>query len=248
MFINPMHALQENWIKGLVDEGKQVQPNAIDFTLDILKEVNYNDIARITESEKQMRSLLDIGTNARGEWILRGGTVYDGTSNVYIEVPEGAAAVLFTRSTFARNGVFIVSGLYDSGYKGHIGFTIYPVGGQTLIAPGTRIGQVALISANSAKQYAGSYNHKAGTHYAGEALDESKKGQTGPNVDPSIAPFGSAMKQGEGTEFEYVDPPIGGASKLQRSGHNIGQRQIPSDPRRTETGMGPIPGGHSDFI
>lgn len=272
MFINPAEAVKNGWIKGLTNPEKQLQPNGIDFTLDILKEVNYNDVARISESHKSMRALLDVQMFGP-EWVLRGGTVYDGTSNVYIEVPEGVAAILYTRSTFVRNGVFIVSGIFDSGYKGHIGFTIYPIGGQTLVEPGTRIGQVAFIKADSAGLYAGSYNHDAGTHYAEsppKALGDSTPGpgvktkkkpkgshvQTLPETDvgvssiAAIAPVVPAVyiKEESQEGNEYVDPPIGAASPRFTQGTNMGQRQIQSDPRRTETGMGPLLGNNSDFI
>lgn len=165
MFINPQTAIEKGWIKGIHDTDKQVQPNAIDFTLDQLKRVNEYMVAKLSESGKTMRTLIDADVYDEG-WNLERGTVYDGTSDMYVELPDGVAAILFTRSTLARNGVFIVSGLYDSGYKGHIGFTIYPIGGRTMIAPGTRVGQIAFISADSAGLYAGGWNHHQGTHYA----------------------------------------------------------------------------------
>lgn len=190
MFINPKLALQNNAIRGVRHPDVQVQPNAVDFTLDKLMLVDSNVTAHIGEKSKTMRPLIDIA-DEDGVWTLEPGKVYDGTSEVYVDVPQGAAAILFTRSTFARNGVFVVSGLYDSGYKGHVGFTIYTIGGSIKIDKGTRIGQVAFISAAAAKQYAGGYNHDEGTHYATDT-------------------------------------------------YGLGQRQIPSDQRRTETGMGAI--------
>lgn len=166
MFINPQTAIDNGWIRGIVDAEKQVQPNAIDFTLDQLKWVG-NEVAYLCEDKKRnkMRSTHDVVCFADGTWNLEGGRVYDGSSNMYIEVPEGMAAILYTRSSFARNGVFIMSGLYDSGYQGHIGFTIYTIGGGIQIEPGTRIGQVALVQADAAKMYAGGWNHAEGTHY-----------------------------------------------------------------------------------
>lgn len=165
MFVNPKHAIEQGFIRGIRDEAKQVQPNAIDFTLDRVHRVD-GDPAYLCEdkSRNKMRSQANVEI-VNGNWLLRGGRVYDGMSDMYIEVPEGMAAILYTRSSFARNGVFIMSGLYDSGYKGHIGFTIYTIGGEVTIEPGTRIGQVALVSAETAKMYAGGWNHAEGTHY-----------------------------------------------------------------------------------
>lgn len=165
MFVNPKHAIEQGLIRGIRDEAKQVQPNAIDFTLDDLRTIE-RDHAFLCEDKSRNMMRNSHATEARdGVWLLDGGRVYDGTSDVYIEVPEGMAAILYTRSSFARNGVFIMSGLYDSGYKGHIGFTIYTIGGSIEIEKGTRIGQVALVAADTAKMYAGGWNHEEGTHY-----------------------------------------------------------------------------------
>lgn len=163
MFINPTIGIQQGWITGITDASKQVQPNAIDFTLDNLKRLT-TELARVSETTKQMRSLEDVPLLSN-MWWLEHNRVYDGTSNMYVELPDGVAAILYTRSTLARNGVFVVSGLYDSGYKGHIGFTVYPIGGDIILEPGTRVGQIAFVSASSAKMYAGGWNHDSGTHY-----------------------------------------------------------------------------------
>lgn len=180
MFISPLIAIQQGWVRrsdcsaeGDWESRKFVSPNAIDFTLDELKLVERKGSAYICEdkSRNSMRSLAAVEQHSAGYWEMAGGCVYDGTSNMYIEVPEGMAAILYTRSSFARNGVFIMSGLYDSGYKGHIGFTIYTVGGGIRVEPGTRIGQVALVSADAAKTYAGGWNHEEGTHYAQNAVN-----------------------------------------------------------------------------
>jgi deoxycytidine triphosphate deaminase len=163
MFINPKYAIEQGWIQGIQNPDKQVQPNAIDFTLDTLKLLSA-DTARVSEDGKSMRPLVDVQLTPGG-WGLEYGRVYDGTSEMYCDLPKGIAALLYTRSTLARNGVFLVSGLYDSGYQGHVGFTIYPIGGHIVIAKGTRVGQIAFVSADSAKLYAGGWNHQEGTHY-----------------------------------------------------------------------------------
>lgn len=167
MFINPKIAIERGWvISGIKNPDKQIQPNAIDFTLDSLKELDPNAVPVVSETEKVMRPSWDVYPVSDGKWLIERGIVYDGTSDMYIELPDGVAAVLYTRSTFARNGIFIMSGLYDTGYKGHVGFTIYSFGGpRALVEPGTRVGQIAFIEASAAKTYAGGWNHEIGTHY-----------------------------------------------------------------------------------
>jgi len=211
MFISPLEAIQQGWITHpqckTIDEWKHrklVSPNAIDFTLDRVYEIG-NNLARITETQKNMRRMesLPLLTSLPNPfWKLEGQKVYDGTSDVYVEVPEDVAAVLWTRSTFARNGVFIMSGLYDTGFKGNIGFTIYTIGGQIEIEPGTRIGQIGFIAAASAGLYAGEYNHKEGTHWNSSLVN--KQGPT--NLIIEQAP---PTPQIDG----QVDPLVGASAK-----------------------------------
>jgi deoxycytidine triphosphate deaminase len=171
MFINPQQAIDLGWVTGIVNAKKQVQPNAIDFTLDTLMSIDNTQTAYISEGSKVMRDNAVVLPN-NGIWTLDGGRVYDGTSDLYVKVPQGVAAVLWTRSTFARNGVFIISGLYDTGYTGHVGFTIYTMGGPIEIEKGTRIGQIAFIKAENAGVYAGGWNHEQGTTWDTKALEQ----------------------------------------------------------------------------
>lgn len=202
MFINPKQAIDLGWIRNVADPAKQVQPNRIDFTLDKVMRVDHTDIAVVAETGKKMRKLIEmpemLGTNPG--WNLLRGNVYDGTSDMYVEVPAGVAAVIYTRSTFARNGVLIASGLYDSGYKGQIGFTIYPHGGDILIAPGTRIGQIAFVHSENAGMYTGGWNHSEGTHYT-EPLTPAPKGE-----------YAQALERTTSLDGEQTRPQAGGRS------------------------------------
>jgi hypothetical protein len=65
-----------------------------------------------------------------------------------------------------RNGVFLLSGLYDAGFSGSIGFIIYNMAGQALIGVGTRVGQIIFARSDSAGLYAGGYNTDPGQHWS----------------------------------------------------------------------------------
>lgn len=190
MFINPKVAIEKGWIKGIKDAERQVQPNAIDFTLDQLFMLDNDVVAQISEQTKTSRPLHKWEVESNGYWHLEGHQVFDGMSDVYVEVPQGVAAILFTRSTFARNGVLIASGLYDAGYKGHIGFTIYTHGGPIEIAPGTRIGQIGFALAPSAKMYAGQYNHEQGEHYTDKSTAQFLEQHTRISIEGDSKPAG----------------------------------------------------------
>lgn len=167
MFINPKEAIEQKWITfpDWMDEKQKekcIQPNAIDFTVDIVHMIDQTSIFSISEQEKKMRTTVPFEST---RWVLYSPQVYDGMSDFYVNVPEGVASFLITRSTFNRNGLLIHSGLYDSGYKGHIGFVIYNIGGIAYVDQHTRIGQIVFVKSENAGMYSGGWNHEQGTHY-----------------------------------------------------------------------------------
>ena len=170
MFINPTVAIDNGWIKGDFT-CNNVQPNAIDFTLDKLFTINQGNVFRIDEDGKEMRGGQEVSPTSdprfdKEYWTLHAKNCYDGMSDFYVDIPEGVAAMLIIRSTFNRNGIFITSGLYDSGFQGHCGFAIHNNSGIAHVAPNTRIGQIIFVESNSASMYNGSWNHKDGSHYS----------------------------------------------------------------------------------
>ena len=170
MIISPKIAVQKGWITGLTDPIKQVQPNAIDFTADQAFEVTQEDFY-VSETYKQMRGSESLEprttfyeSNSLSSWFIPGKGMVDFLSDVYVDLPEGVAAQLVIRSTLARNGLILTSGLYDSGFKGHIGFLLHNLHErEAVIAKGTRVGQIVFNGADSAGTYAGGYNHIKGT-------------------------------------------------------------------------------------
>lgn len=176
MFINPRVAIEKGWITGIKNEIVQVQPNAIDFTLDHLYEINPTnefiicvDPSNPNKELKQMRGnsneiqpYIDRRTNV-GLYRIDVDRTYDATSDIYVNLPNGVAALTIIRSTFNRNGMFLTSGLYDSGYSGHVGFVIHNRLGVAKVEQGIRVGQIIFIEASSAGLYAGDYNHAVGT-------------------------------------------------------------------------------------
>lgn len=178
MFINPKIAIENGWIKGNISD-KHIQPNAIDFTLDRVFRIDPFCSCAITEQGKRMRGQAEVQPypgsrelyNIEGIdpqtliWNIEHGS-WDCMSDLYVELPEGVAAQLIIRSTFNRNGMFLTSGLYDSGFKGHIGFVLHNVmNGISFIAKGTRVGQIIFVASENAGVYAGGWNHEQGTHH-----------------------------------------------------------------------------------
>lgn len=164
MFINPKTAIEKGWITGINNPDKQVQPNAIDFTADRAFTVATNRNFFIDEEKKEMRGGDEMLSFDGQLFTIEGRSMIDFLSDVYVDLPEGVAAQLVIRSTLARNGLILTSGLYDSGFKGHIGFLLHNNHPDpAIIRKGTRVGQIIFIGADSAGTYAGGYNHEHGT-------------------------------------------------------------------------------------
>ncbi len=162
MIINPLTAIEQGWISGTFNDNN-IQPNAIDFTLDRLFTINHEEAFIISEETKYVRggeeiTPLEDENDDRVYWPIDIRTSYDGMSDMFVKLPVGVACMLIVRSTFNRNGIFITSGLYDSGFEGHIGFIIHNMSGPAKIAKGTRIGQIMFIKSDGAGTYAGGYN------------------------------------------------------------------------------------------
>jgi len=178
MFIDPKTAIENNWIthpecNTLQDwiDRKYLGPNAIDFTLDQLYSINHHNLFTISEDTKQMRGgeLLGIAnTDAEGNeyWTLSAHETYDGMSSMTLDLPVGVACQLVIRSTFNRNGIYLTSGLYDSKFQGACGFALHNRSGLAMVQKGVRVGQIIFVSSSSDREYAGGWNHAAGTHWS----------------------------------------------------------------------------------
>lgn len=178
MFISPRTAIKEGWVTGIVDEAKQVQPNAIDFTLDRLFTMDGNNTftiatdttgkeVKVMRGGKEIDAMPNIRVMAtptdKSSFYIQSRTSYDMLSNMYVKLPEGVAALIIIRSSFCRNGLFVTSGLYDSGFNGHVGCVIHNNSGPAQIEKGIRIGQIMFVQAEAAGLYAGGFNHGKGT-------------------------------------------------------------------------------------
>ena len=176
MFINPQTAIKNGWITGIKNPEKQIQPNAIDFTLDKVFIINDEESFGISEDEKVMKGSTPCPPQSGG-WMIQERGMIDCLSDMYCDLPKGVAAMLVIRSSLARNGLLLVSGLYDSGFKGHIGFLLHNCSNSTAhFATGTRVGQIIFVHSTSSHLYAGDYNHESGTDLEYQQEYELKDG------------------------------------------------------------------------
>ena len=136
-----------------------IQPNAVDLRVDKIFEMNYKNVFTIGEDNgkevKQHRGSSEIEPDQDGYWYLPTGT-YEIIMENIINVGPDEAGWVITRSTLNRNGLFITSGLYDSGYHGVMAGALH-VKAFARIKKGTRVGQFLLFKSQSLKKYDGDY-------------------------------------------------------------------------------------------
>jgi len=134
---------------------QDIQPNAVDLKLDKVLRIKNKEFL-INEDMKSHRGSEEIATDSEGYWRLEPGT-YEIVMENIIEVGQDEAGWVITRSTLNRNGVFITSGLYDSGYHGVMAGAMHVTTGPAVIKRGTRVGQFLLFKSQSLSMYNGDY-------------------------------------------------------------------------------------------
>ena len=136
-----------------VQEGDS-QPNAVDLRVSKIFKMDGQFL--ISEDKKVHRSTEELIPDEKDWWSLDTG-VYEIVMENIVSVGEGYAGFVITRSTLNRNGVFITSGLYDSGYHGVMAGALHVRGGKTFINKGPRVGQFIMFEAETLSLYDGSY-------------------------------------------------------------------------------------------
>tara|TARA_R110000868_G_scaffold17539_2_gene76727 strand:- start:1759 stop:2247 length:489 start_codon:yes stop_codon:yes gene_type:complete len=131
------------------------QPNAVDLRLDKVFRIS-PDIFEISNDHKKHRGSEELLPDGEGYFALHTGS-YEIVMENIIHVGEGEAGWVITRSTLNRNGCFITSGLYDSGYHGVMAGVLHVTTGTARIKKGTRVGQYLSFDAEALTMYNGDY-------------------------------------------------------------------------------------------
>ena len=114
------------------------------------------NVFEVTNETKTHRGTEELLPDSEGFYFLDPGH-YEVVMENIINVGESEAGWVITRSTLNRNGCFITSGLYDSGYHGVMAGVMHVTVGPAKIKKGTRIGQYLSFNAEALTMYDGSY-------------------------------------------------------------------------------------------
>ena len=136
-----------------------IQPNAVDLRVEKIFRMDLTKPFVIGEENgkefKQHRGSTELTPDEEGYWYLNPGS-YEIIMENIINVGSEEAGWVITRSTLNRNGLFITSGLYDSGYNGVMAGALH-VTAAAKIKKGTRVGQFLLFKSQALKAYDGDY-------------------------------------------------------------------------------------------
>ena len=133
-----------------------VQPNAVDLRLDKVFKISKNVFEISNEYKKHRGTEYELKPDSQGYFVLEPGD-YEVVMENIINVGEGEAGWVITRSTLNRNGLFITSGLYDSGYHGVMAGVLHVGIGIARIKKGTCIGQYLSFDSEALHLYDGDY-------------------------------------------------------------------------------------------
>jgi len=140
-------------------ELSDIQPNAVDLRVEKIFRIENVNLFTIGEEDgkeiKQHRGSTELFPEDNGYWYLNPGS-YEIIMENIIHVGPDEAGWVIPRSTLNRNGLFITSGLYDSGYHGVMAGALH-VTGPAKIKKGTRVGQFLLFKSQALKKYEGDY-------------------------------------------------------------------------------------------
>lgn len=136
-------------------EEKDIQPNATDLRVKKILKIK-SETFTIDETQKVHRGSEEMPLDSEGYYDLKPGT-YEIVMENIIKVAPGEAGFVITRSTLNRNGVFLTSGLYDSGYHGCMAAAMHIFCGNMKIKPGTRVGQYLNFKSETLGEYGGDY-------------------------------------------------------------------------------------------
>ena len=132
-----------------------VQPNAVDLRLGKVFNIDDNTFT-IDEDKKTHRGSTEQELWEDGYYYLYPGS-YEVIMENTIYVGPDEAGFVITRSTLNRNGCFLTSGLYDTGYDGVMAGVLHVGVGLMRIKPGTRVGQYLNWKAEAVSSYDGDY-------------------------------------------------------------------------------------------
>jgi dUTP pyrophosphatase len=145
-----------------IDNNKDVQPNSIDLKIDKVF-MPQQSVFILSEERREHRGAKELSTrvfnNEPDWWCLQPG-FYEIVFQNEIRLPKGEAGFVIPRSSLVRNGIYLATGLYDSGYEGMMVSGLHVTVGPFYVKKGTRLAQFLLFEAETLRKYDGAYGNR----------------------------------------------------------------------------------------
>jgi len=161
LIINPRVAIEKGWLVGEISE-EQIQPNGVDFRVQSVTKIYGRALIGVKETKMYDDGYL-LKPDAKNRYWIEPASAYEILSDMEIKMPANVVAQIIIRSSYARNGLFLTTGLFDSGYVGKIGATLHNMAVVAQIEQNARIGQVVFHEAQSSHLYDGQWQTKTTT-------------------------------------------------------------------------------------
>lgn len=151
--------------RGCIIKGEEycLAQNGYDLRLRIVYEAAQNLNCALTINNKGIKNNAYVlikpnyGKDKHLYYFLKRNTPYVIETIEKVNIPKNVVGMIFSRSTFNRNGIIVRGTLFDSGFRGQPSLAIYPFQ-NVKISKGTRIAQIVFVEAKSYKLYKGRYN------------------------------------------------------------------------------------------
>jgi len=145
-----------------VDNLNDVQPNSIDLRVEKVFLPQQN-VFVLSEEKRVHRGSKELPTRRFQDeddwWCLTPG-FYEIVFKNEIRLPKGEAGFVIPRSTLVRNGVYLATGLYDSGYEGMMVSGLHVTTAPFYLKRNTRLAQFLLFEAETLRKYDGVYGSR----------------------------------------------------------------------------------------
>jgi len=161
MIVNPKIVLESGYVTkfdGCLDINieEQCQQVGIDVRVDLIARVAGPVQMSDADDEKIRPTYFPLVLDKFGFFHLQANYAYVVDTMEYIQVPNNMTAFLIHRSSYNRSGILCVSAVFDPGFRGRIGCTMYP-SVDVSIKWGSRLGQIVFMEADAASLYVGQY-------------------------------------------------------------------------------------------
>lgn len=137
----------------------QVQQNGVDVRINTSCSFSGNYVFREhvgTDGKENTFKVSEVQPDKHDFFHFKRGHAYGLECFEIIKIPDGMCAILYGRSSLNRNGILVRGSLYDAGFNGVIGCTLY-AGVDCSIRKKTRIAQIIFFEADSSGTYDGQY-------------------------------------------------------------------------------------------